>query len=60
MHDIVEFLRAHEPFAGLDETALSELAGRTEVEFFAAGDVIFRQAEPGLKHVRIVRRGASS
>jgi CBS domain-containing protein len=58
VHDIVEFLRAHEPFAGLDETALSELAGRTEVEFFAAGDVIFRQAEPGLKHVRIVRRGS--
>src|SRR3954471_11586051 len=58
MHDIVEFLRAHDPFARLDEAALEKLASRTEVEFFAAGDVIFRQGEPELRHVRIVRRGA--
>src|SRR3954452_11471912 len=58
MHDIVEFLRAHEPFAGLDEAALEKLAARTEVEFFAAGDVIFQQGAPELKHVRIVRRGS--
>jgi CBS domain-containing protein len=58
VHDIVEFLRAHEPFTGLDEAGLERLAERTEVEFFAAGDVIFEQGAPELKHVRIVRRGA--
>lgn len=58
MHDIAEFLRAHEPFAGLEETALERLAARTEVEFFGAGDVIFRQGEPQLRHVRMIRRGS--
>lgn len=58
MHDIVEFLRAHEPFAGLEEAALEDLAAGTEVEFFAGGDVIFQQGAPELKHVRIVRRGS--
>src|SRR3954453_21269883 len=57
MHNIVEFLRAHEPFARLDEAALEKLAASTEVEFFAAGDVIFRQGGPELRHVLIVRRG---
>jgi CBS domain-containing protein len=58
MHDIAEFLRTHEPFAELDEPALEQLAARTEVEFFAAGEIVFRQGEPELRHVRIVRRGS--
>jgi CBS domain-containing protein len=57
VHDVVEFLRALEPFMELDESALAELAGRTEVEFFGAGEIIFRQGEPGLRHVRVIRRG---
>jgi signal-transduction protein with cAMP-binding, CBS, and nucleotidyltransferase domain len=52
VHDVVELLRALEPFTELDESALAELAGRTEVEFFGAGEIIFRQGEPGLRHVR--------
>jgi CBS domain-containing protein len=58
VHDIVEFLRTREPFAELDERALEQLATRTEVEFFSAREVIFRQGEPTLRHVRIIRRGS--
>jgi CBS domain-containing protein len=58
VHDIAEFLHRHEPFLELDERALEELAARTEVEYFGAGDVIFRQGEPAMRHVRIVRRGS--
>jgi CBS domain-containing protein len=58
VHDVVEFLRALEPFTELDESALSELARGIEVEFFGAGEIIFRQGEPGLRHVRVIRRGS--
>jgi CBS domain-containing protein len=58
VHDIAEFLQRHEPFSELDERALEELAGRVEVEFFTAGELVFRQGESALEHVRIVRRGA--
>jgi CBS domain-containing protein len=58
VHDIAEFLHSHEPFLELDERALEALAARTEVEYFGAGEVIFRQGEPAMRHVRIVRRGS--
>ena len=58
MHDIAEFLNGHDPFSGLDETALERLAERTEVEFFASGTVIFNQGEHPQTKVRVVRRGA--
>jgi CBS domain-containing protein len=58
VHDIAEFLRRHEPFLELDESALERLAARTEVEYFPAGEVIFRQGEPAMRHVRIIRRGS--
>jgi CBS domain-containing protein len=56
--EIAEFLRTREPFAELEERALEELAERTEVESFPAGTVIFRQGDPALRHVRIIRRGS--
>jgi CBS domain-containing protein len=58
MHDIVEFLRTREPFDELDEGALERLAARTEVESYSGGEVILRQGEPGLEHVRIIWRGS--
>jgi CBS domain-containing protein len=58
MHDIAEFLRGIDPFSGLDEEALHGLAERVEVEFFAAGTVIFEQGERPQTKVRVVRRGA--
>ena len=58
MHDIAEFLRTHDPFSGLDEEALERLVERVEVEDFEAGATIFRQGEPSLGRVLVVRRGA--
>jgi CBS domain-containing protein len=58
MHDIAEFLKGHDPFSGLDEESLEQLAERVEVEFFAAGTVIFKQGEKPQTEVRVVRRGA--
>jgi CBS domain-containing protein len=58
MHDVVEFLRRHAPFDDLDDGQLDELAGATEVEFFAAGERIFRQGEGPIEHVRVVRKGS--
>jgi CBS domain-containing protein len=57
MHDIAEFLSAHDPFSGLDEEALERLGQHAEVEFFAAGTTLFKQGEKPLSEVRVVRRG---
>jgi CBS domain-containing protein len=58
MHDIAEFLGGRDPFGGLDEAALDELARRAEVEFFAAGATIYPRGEELGDVVRVVRRGA--
>src|SRR6266508_3476448 len=58
MHDIAEFLGGRDPFSGLDEAALDELAARTEVEFFPAGTTIIPQGELPQGRIRVVRRGA--
>jgi CBS domain-containing protein len=58
MHDIAEFLGAHEPFTELDPDALERLASRTEVEYFAAGTTIIAQAAPPQARIRVIRRGA--
>jgi CBS domain-containing protein len=58
MHDIAEFLRGRDPFRELDEEALEGLAGRTEVEFFAAGTTIIPQGEVPQSRIRVIRRGA--
>jgi CBS domain-containing protein len=58
MHDVAEFLKAHEPFGALDETELDRLAERAKVEFHTAGTVIFRQGEPPPDEIRVIRKGA--
>jgi CBS domain-containing protein len=58
MHDIAEFLGARDPFSGLDEKALEQLASRTEVEFFPAGTQILPQGEQPQDRIRVVRRGS--
>jgi CBS domain-containing protein len=57
MHDIVEFLSRHEPFDALPEDGLEDLSTSVEVEFFGAGETVFRQGEGPLQHVWVVRRG---
>jgi CBS domain-containing protein len=58
MHDVAEFLKAHEPFSGLDQTDLDRLAARAGVEFFTAGTIIFKQGQPPPDEIRVIRRGA--
>jgi CBS domain-containing protein len=58
MHDVAEFLKAHEPFGGIDETALERLAERAKVEFFTAGTTIFKQGQPPPDEIRVIRKGA--
>src|SRR5262245_36723611 len=58
MHDIAEFLAGRDPFTGLNEGELEDLASRTEVEFFPAGSQILPQGEQPQGRVRVVRRGA--
>jgi CBS domain-containing protein len=58
MHDIAEFLGGRDPFSGLDEQALEDLAARTEVEFFSAGTTIVSQGRLPQDRIRVVRRGA--
>jgi CBS domain-containing protein len=58
MHDVAEFLKAHEPFSGLDDADLDRLAERAKVEFFTAGTIIFKQGQPPPDEIRVIRRGA--
>jgi CBS domain-containing protein len=58
MHDIAEFLGGRDPFSGLDEAALEELAAKTEVEFFPAGTMITPQGKLSQGRIRVVRRGS--
>src|SRR5262245_24921015 len=58
MPDIAEFLRAHEPFSGLDQEALEGLAERVTVEEFEAGATVFEEGEGSQDTVLVVRRGA--
>src|SRR5512132_4387093 len=58
MHDIAEFLAGRDPFSGLDEAELEQLASRTEVEFFPAGTKILPQGERPQGRIRVIRRGA--
>ena len=57
VHDVAEFMKAHEPFRNLDDADLDRLAERTKVESFSAGTVIVKQGEHPLEHVRVVRKG---
>jgi CBS domain-containing protein len=58
MHDVAEFLSAHDPFSDLEEEVLERLARRAEVEFFAAGATILPQGGDPPDRIRVVRRGA--
>lgn len=58
MHDVAEFLSAHEPFAALDPAELAELAGRVQIEYFEAGATIFQQGEGPPDAMWVLRTGA--
>jgi len=56
--DIVEFLRQYPPFAGLDAESLDVLGGAVEVEFHAAGQIIFSKGVGPVEALRVIRSGA--
>src|SRR5690242_13136052 len=57
MPDIAEFLKAHDPFSGLDQQDLERLAERVEVKDFEAGTTIFSEGEGPQGKVLVIRRG---
>ena len=58
MHEIAEYLSGRPPFAGLDAAELEQLAATVEIEFFAAGTMVFQQGAPAPDHTRVIRTGA--
>jgi CBS domain-containing protein len=56
--DVVEFLRGHELFHGLDSRELDEVARRVDVERFPRGAVILSPDQETAGTVRLVRQGA--
>ena len=58
MHDIAEFLSAHELFVALEPEELERLAERVEIEYFEAGATIFRQGEGPPDAMWVLRTGA--
>jgi CBS domain-containing protein len=56
VHDVADFISAHEPFSDLGEGELRRLAASTEIEFFPAGAMIETRGSPEV--VWMVRRGA--
>jgi CBS domain-containing protein len=57
MTDVAEFLKAHEPFSGLEAADLERLAERAKVASFTAGSIIFKQGQPPPGEIRVIRRG---
>ena len=58
MKPIAEFLSRHPPFEGVGDTELERIASDVEVEYYTPNEVVFRQAEEPMRHVRVVRTGA--
>ncbi len=58
MHDIAEFLKAHDPFGALDPEKVERLAERVEVEYFESGATIFREGSDPPDAMWVVRSGA--
>jgi CBS domain-containing protein len=58
MHDIAEFLSAHDLFAALEPEKLERLAERVEIEYFETGRTIFREGADPPDSMWVVRTGA--
>jgi CBS domain-containing protein len=57
MHDIAEFLSAHDLFAELEAEKLERLAERVEIEYFPAGTTIFREGSDPPDAMWVIRTG---
>jgi CBS domain-containing protein len=58
MQDIAEFLRAYEPFSGLEDADIERLAECAKAESVTAGTVIFGQGDPPPNAIRLIRSGS--
>ena len=58
LEDVVEFLRGHELFRGLEPQEVEEIAARIEVEHFAPRTVIVSPDDEPAGAIRLVRHGA--
>jgi CBS domain-containing protein len=58
MHDVAEFLIAHDPFASLEPETVGRLAERAEIEYFEAGTTIFREGSDPPDAMWVIRTGA--
>lgn len=58
VQEFADFLGSQPPFDALSGDDLGRLAGRVEVEYFAAGTVIMPAGSPPLDHLWVVRTGA--
>jgi CBS domain-containing protein len=58
MHDIAEFLIAHDPFSSLEPEKVERLAQQVEIEYFEAGTTIFREGSDPPDAMWVVRTGA--
>jgi CBS domain-containing protein len=55
--EIAEFLRLHPPFSELDPSVVESVASAVEVEFHAAGAIIFSQGAQPVEFLRVIRAG---
>jgi CBS domain-containing protein len=58
MHDIAEFLKAHDPFGALEPEKVERLAGLVEIEYFEPGAMIFREGSDPPDAMWVIRSGS--
>jgi len=56
--EAARFLRAHPPFAALDEDDVERVAEAAELELLPAGTTIFSEGAGPVEHLRVIRSGA--
>jgi CBS domain-containing protein len=56
--DVATFLRGFAPFDALDEERLAAVVGQVEIEHFAPGQVVLREAGEPARFLYVVRKGA--
>ncbi len=56
--DVASFLRGYSPFDALDDERLAKVARQVEIEHFAPGQTILREAVEPARFLYVVRKGA--
>ena len=56
--DVATFLRGYAPFDSLDDVQLAKVAGNVEIEHFAPGQTLLREAGEPARYLYVVRKGS--